>query len=382
MAKTCLRTFTLLGLLALRAQAQERTPATAPPATRPNPGGPATVVAPAPDAQDGLEVMADLHTPLPRRASRFATLQDATLWLRFKNVSKEAELVAVDEAGRNFRAAALLLDLEITRDDGGPLELPSIHTGSSFDPLGGTGELLFLVPVRWLAPAASFDWAVPFVDLPGWQSIELEPGTYRLRVVYHGPPDLAGLPYPDEGAVRAWRGRAVSQTLRFEITEGEPPLEFGPPQSGLRLAPRHDLFVARWRTDENVPMQFVVENVTDAPLQITRALGGSQDDDSSIQGSDGNERIRGHSTGFGWDPIVTLTLPPHGRARLYAWPLSIGADGIRASGWSEAGAPPDRYVVRHQLRITVGDPSPVNKVIPSGDSFDVPPRTIDIIAAR
>lgn len=370
-----------LALVALRAPAQERVPAELP-TSRPHPGGPVTVVAPAPAAKDGLEVTVDLMTPERSRGSRFASLQDATLWMRFKNVAHQALLIAIDEAGREFRAAALLLDLELARDDGQPLARPSFRTATTFDPLDGSGDLLFVVPVRWLAPDATFDWTVPLADFPGWQALEIEPSAYRLNVVYHGPPDLAGISHADEGARRAWRGRAASQTLRFEITGAAQELDFGPPQAGLRFAPRPDPFVSRWRADERIAMEFVVENVTDAPLQITRELGGSQEDDCSVRGADGGERIRGHTMGFGWSPIVTLTLPPHGRARLQAWPLSIGERGVRASGWSEEAAPPGRYVVSHQLAITVGDPSPVNNVIPNRSLFKVPPRTVEILAPR
>jgi hypothetical protein len=93
--------------------------------------------------------------------------------------------------------------------------------------------------------------------------------------------------YADPGASAAWRGAAVSQTLRFEILGANPKLE-EQPQAGC-ASRRSPIRAASALHGEPIPMAFLVENVTEAPIELARDVGGSQDDDVKISDAAGAE---------------------------------------------------------------------------------------------
>jgi hypothetical protein len=338
--------------------------------------------APSATVDSGLEVNLWIRGADPKGVAQLASLSDAVVTLRFQNRSTKSLTLAVDDEQRRYMALPLLATLEVTREDKTPLVLPEIEVGSNWGIGGAVGNLLFMVPMRWLPSEGLFDWTIPVADWPGWQSIELAPGRYRVRVVYHGPPDLTGLPHPDAGAVAAWRGVAASPELAIEITGGDESLTFGEPQHGLRVAPRPDPRGDRYLTDETIPMQFVVENVTDGPVEVTRVVGGSQEDEITIGTADGGEILDGSVMCTGWDPVVKLTLPAHARARLFAGAARFGAETVTIGNRSGPAAPAGRYRVRHKLAVTFGNTEPVDHVVPRRSWITVPEREIEILARR
>jgi len=340
------------------------------------PSGPAKVVADAPKEGE-LSVMLDLHASPPRRAAIFASLADVTIWMRLQNHSKGPLLLATDEASRRWVATPDLVWLELARDDGTPLELPKFNVG--FAPWNGSGDpdVFDRVPVRWLGVDQTFDWSIPLRDVPGWQSIELAPGAYRVRATYRGPPDLSTVKYADPGAAAAWRGAAVSRTLRFEITGANPRLEWSEPQAGLRIAPLPDPRGDRFLHGEPIPMAFLVENVTDAPIEFARDVGGSQDDDVHISDAAGADLGLGKSYYTGVNERTHLTLSPHARVRLYAAPVTFDLEQTIAGYSFGRGAFSGEYRIHHSLRIDRADTSAALRTL-----LDVPVRTVDLLARR
>ena len=340
------------------------------------PSGPAKVVAEAPKGGE-LSVQLDLHASPPRRAAVFESLADVTLWMRLQNHSKGPLLLATDEASRLWTATPDLVWLEITRDDGKPLELPKFDVGYMVGHGPGGPEVFDRVPVRWLGVDQTFDWSIPLRDVPGWQSFELAPGTYRVVATYRGPPDLSTVKYADPGAAAAWRGAAVSQTLRFEILGENSWLDWSEPQSGLRIAPLPDPRGDRFLHGEPIPMAFLVENMTDAPIEFARDVGGSQEDDVTITDTAGAGLGLGRMYCTGVTARTRFTLPPHARVRLYAAPVTFGLEQTSAGSSFGRGAFAGEYRIHHSLRIDLPDASAVLRA-----QLDVPDRTIDLLARR
>lgn len=340
------------------------------------PRGPAKVVAEAPKGGE-LSVQLDLHASPPRRAAVFESLADVTIWMRLQNHSKGPLLLATDEASRLWTATPDLVWLEITRDDGKPLELPKFDVGYMGSHGPGDPEVFDRVPVRWLGVDQTFDWSIPLRDVPGWQSIELAPGTYRVVATYRGPPDLSTVKYADPGAAAAWRGAAVSQTLRFEILGENAWLDWSEPRAGLRIAPLPDPRGDRFLHGEPIPMAFLVENTTDAPIEFARDVGGSQEDDVTIADAAGARLGLGRMYCTGVTERTRFTLPPHARVRLYAAPVTFGLEQTSAGSSFGPGAFSGEYRIHHSLRIDREDAS---AVLPT--RLDAPDRTIDLLARR
>jgi len=342
----------------------------------------AALVAPAASGPAGLEVELWLRGGDPKSVTRLGALSDAVLMPRFKNHSSAPLTLAVDDALCRFMALPLLATLGVKREDGAPVALPAFRVGTNFGVSGSGGELLFQVPMRWLPAEGSFDWTIPVVEWPGWQSMELAPGRYRMRFVYHGPPDQTGVQYADPGAIAAWRGSAASAECTIEITGSETALTFGAVQSGLRVAARPDPRGDRFLQDDPIAMQFVVENVTDAPIDLTREVGGSEEDEIAIVDVGGREILDCATMHSGWSPVVKLTLPAHARVRLFAGAARFGIEGVSIGNRSGPAAPAGRYRIRHRLSVTIGNTEPVNHVVPSRSQLAVPERELEILARR
>ena len=182
-----------------------------------------------------------------------------------------------------------LVALEVTRDDGKPLVLPVFQVGTFFGNDAFRGDAWYALPVRSVAAGSSLDWSIPLRDVPGWQSIELAPGAYRIRATYRGPPDLSAQPNADAGAKSAWRCDLVSSTLRFEVTGPTPDLTWSAPHDGLRIAPIPDPRGDRFMFGESVELATMLENATDAPLVLVREVDYSQDDALRITSADGTQ---------------------------------------------------------------------------------------------
>jgi len=340
------------------------------------PRGPAKVVEEAPKRGE-LSVMLDLHASPSRRAGVFESLADVTIWMRLQNHSRGPLLLATDEASREWIATPDLVWLELFRDDGTPLDPPRFDVGYFRGHESGDAAVFDRVPVRWLGAEQTFDWSIPLRDVPGWQSIELAPGAYRVRATYRGPPDLSSVKYADPGAAAAWRGAAVSQTLPFEINGSTPQVEWSEPQSGLRIAPLPDPRGDRCFHGEPIPMVFLVENVSEAPIEFTRDVGGSQDDDVRISDAAGAELGLGKMIGTGVTARTRLTLSPHARVRLYARPVTFDLEQTIAGNSFGRGAFSGDYRIRHSLRIDGDDSTSVLRT-----RLDVPVRTIHLLARR
>ncbi len=329
----------------------------------------------APEPKDGLSLRIEMLSDEGHCAGRFARLGDVHLLLMMQNGGKEPLLLALDEAERRWVATPDLVALEVTRDDGKPLVLPEFQVATFFDNDSFRGVNWYAIPVRWLAAGGYLRWSIPLGEIPGWQSIELSPGVYRLRATYRGPPDLSRVKHVDDGAKAAWRGALVSSTLRFEITDSTPALTWSELQKGLRIAPIPDPRGDRFMIGEAIELATMLENATDASLVVVREVDYSQDDGLEITAADGRELSQGSSMSTGFNHRVRFTLPPHARVRIHAAPAHVSQDRIQAGNHWFSGAWAGRFTLRQRIEIEAPIP-------PQRTFLEVPPREIELIARR
>lgn len=337
----------------------------------------AKVVVPAPESVSGLALQFELMQTdeEPRLAGRFARFSDVTLFLRMRNTGTSPLLLAIDEASRRWVAVPELLAIELTRDDGAPLSLPAFEVATFFDNASFKDDNWYSLPVRSVTAGNSLDWSIPLREVPGWQSIELAPGAYRIRATYRGPPDLSAQPNADAGAKSAWRGAVGTSTLRFEITEPTPALTWSEPREGMRIAPipdpRGDLFMF----GETIELLTMLENATDQPLVLVREVDYSQDDGLAITAADGTKLSGGGFMTTGINHRVRFTLPAHARLRIHAAPAKFGPGRIAAGNRSFDSVGPGRYTLRQSIEIE--SPRP-----PDRKFLDVPVREVELLARR
>jgi hypothetical protein len=338
-------------------------------------------VAPAPDSVSELAIQFDLHSDGRWSTGRFARFSDLKVFLRLRNRGKEPRLLAIDEASRRWVATPDLVELEVTRDDGKPLVLPRFQIGTLFSGDRVEKWIWHSVPVRWLGAGGSLDWSIPLREVPGWQSIELTPGAYRIRAIYRGPPELPAhvhadtFPDPDAGAKAAWRGALVSSTLSFEITGSTSELTWSDPKDGLRIAPIPDPRGDRFMVGETIELATMLENVTDEPLDLVREVDYSQDDALRITSADGMQLTANGVMTTGINHRIRFTLPPHARLRIHAAPARIEGDRIVAGNHWFVGAWTGRFTLRQRIEIEAPAGSDRNFI-------EVPAREIELIARR
>jgi hypothetical protein len=335
----------------------------------------------APEPKDALSLRIELLSDARQCTGRFAKFSDVHLLLMMQNRGTSPLLLAVDEAAQRWGATPNLVALEVTRDDGKPLVLPRFEVGTLF--AGDRVEQWIWqgVPVRWVGAGGSLGWSIPLRDVPGWQSIELSPGAYRIRATYRGPPDLPAhvhadaVPDPEAGAKAAWRGALVSSTLRFEITDSTPELTWSEPQKGLRIAPIPDPRGDRFMIGETIELATMLENATDEPMVVVREVDCSEDDGLAISTADRKDLCRGASMSTGINDRVRLTLPPRVRLRIHAAPVRFDSDRIVAGNRVFDFAGPGRYTLRQTIEIE----SPIP---PKRTFLEVPAREIELLARR
>jgi hypothetical protein len=320
----------------------------------------AAAVESAPAVDDaGLAVGIDLlNGDETQRSGSFATLGDAVLDLRWKNLGDETIDLLLDGPSFGRSSPTALLDVELLHDDGTPVERPGCAAGSAADPVPGMWFDDFVV--QRVAPQEHALRRVPFAALIGVGQLALDPGIFRLRITSHGLPaserDEKQYWTPlQKHALTAWNGAARSQQLRFRITGTREPLAWSEPHDGLRVAvvvtpPERRLF-----TGETVRPRFLVWNVSPAPIRFQRPIAASQEDEIVLARVDGGELQLGRCLCTGYYPTFEWTLAPGGRVWIEAAPITIRKDGYAAGSSGGSGAlAPGRVAVAYTLCLSDG----------------------------
>ncbi|MSR46585.1 MAG: hypothetical protein EXS13_05915 [Planctomycetes bacterium] len=302
----------------------------------------------------GLALWIDMHArDREVRCGSFATLADATLDLRLENTGGADLHVLLDGAVHRFMGLALVLDVELTHDDGRAVARPGCSLGNNFSPDDAADDLLWPAPTERLGHAGHAFRRVPLAQLTNVGGLVLDPGIYRMRVTYTGAADRSI-------AASTWRGAAKSQELRFRITGAPEPLAWSEPQDGLCAGVVVDPPQRRLFFGESVRPRFLVENVTEAPIQFLRAIGSSQEDDVAVVHAESGNLVRSMTMSTGWEATARWTLPPGGRVWIDAAPMQLSASKFIVGNAGGDAVGPGRYELRYSLSLRDG------RVLPAG----------------